>query len=140
MGITSEHFSEKELACHHCGVNNCTEELVEALEAFRKAVGKPIIVDSAYRCAVNNAAVGGAKSSQHLLGNAADIRVKGMTAAQLERIAHSIHTINGIGRNDFKQFLHIDVRRHPAQWCYNAAGKDVAYYPPLPTPTGTVNA
>jgi hypothetical protein len=42
---------------------------------LREWYGKPIIVNSGYRCEALNKAIGGAKSSQHMLGEAADITV-----------------------------------------------------------------
>ena len=65
------------------GINNTPakferENLVElvdkVLDPLREAWGAPIIVTSGYRCYALNQAVGGAKSSQHCLGLAADIR------------------------------------------------------------------
>ena len=47
---------------------------VEVLQPIRNAWGKPIHVTSGYRCPRLNAAVGGVKTSQHLLGQAADIQ------------------------------------------------------------------
>lgn len=44
------------------------------LDPLREAYGKPIIVTSGYRCPKLNAAVGGSASSQHVKGEAADIR------------------------------------------------------------------
>lgn len=43
------------------------------LDPLRKAWGKPILVNSGYRCPALNNAVGGKPSSQHLRGEAADI-------------------------------------------------------------------
>lgn len=49
--------------------------LVEnVLDPLREAYGQPIIVTSGYRCPALNKAVGGVKNSQHILGEAADIR------------------------------------------------------------------
>ena len=49
--------------------------LVEnVLDPLREAYGKPIVVTSGYRCEKLNRAVGGAASSQHVKGQAADIR------------------------------------------------------------------
>lgn len=131
--MSSEHFSDKELACRHCGVNRCTPELVQALEAFRARAGKPVRVNDAYRCPDHNRQVGGAKASQHLLGLAADISVEGMTAAELEAVARRIPEIRGIGRGDHQHYLHIDVREKPTCWCYDQHGKETAYFPPHPT-------
>jgi len=48
--------------------------LVDAvLDPLREAWGKPIIVNSGYRCAALNKAVGGVPTSMHLTGHAADI-------------------------------------------------------------------
>ena len=133
MGATGPNFSEAEMACHHCGVNKCTQALVDALEAFRALAGRPVIVNSAYRCAKYNAQVGGAAKSQHVAGLAADIRIAGMTAVQLEALAQRIAAIRGIGRSDQGQYIHIDVRRSPAlaRWCYGTDGKWCRYYPAL---------
>lgn len=128
----SENFSEKELACHHCGVNGVQQELLDVLETFRAAVGRPVVIDDAYRCPVHNAAVGGAPLSEHVRGIAADISVPGMTAAQLEATARRIPAIHGIGRDDHFGYIHIDTRETAAQWCYATQGeltKTVAYYP-----------
>lgn len=43
------------------------------LEPLRNAYGKPIIVSSGYRSPELNRAINGAKNSQHVLGQAADI-------------------------------------------------------------------
>ena len=133
MGATGPHFSDAELACPHCHVNNCRQGLVDALETFRSRVGRPVIVDSAYRCPQHNSQVGGAGKSEHVEGLAADLRVNGMTAAELEAVARRIPAIRGIGRADFQDYLHIDVRptRTLANWCYSANGKWCSYYPPL---------
>ena len=47
---------------------------VEILQPIRDAWGQPIVISSGYRCPRLNAAVGGVKGSQHLLGQAADIK------------------------------------------------------------------
>ena len=65
------------------GINNNPSEdvkknielLVEKiLDPLRESFGKPIIVTSGYRCKELNKAVGGAAKSQHMSGEAADIR------------------------------------------------------------------
>lgn len=49
-------------------------ELSTLLEKIRTIYNKPIIVTSGYRCERLNKAVGGVKTSQHVKGQAADIR------------------------------------------------------------------
>ena len=49
-------------------------KLIEAiLDPLREWYGKPIRVNSGYRCEALNSAIGGAKNSQHTTGMAADI-------------------------------------------------------------------
>jgi len=56
------------------------KRLAAFLETVKSAVGgKPIIVNSAFRCKEVNDAVGSSDKSQHRLGCAADIRVPQMT-------------------------------------------------------------
>lgn len=53
------------------------ERLVDnVLDPLRIAYGKPIIVTSGYRCEALNKAVGGASTSHHVKGMAADIVAK----------------------------------------------------------------
>lgn len=65
------------------GIDNTpTEKIVENLQALVNNVldplrlewGRPIIVTSGYRCPKLNNKIGGAQNSQHLYGQAADIR------------------------------------------------------------------
>ena len=52
---------------------NVTTLVDAVLDPLREAWGKPITVNSGYRCAALNRAVGGSPSSQHTKGMAADI-------------------------------------------------------------------
>lgn len=52
------------------------QKLIEAvLDPLREWYGKPIRITSGYRCEALNKAVGGSDTSQHRLGEAADITV-----------------------------------------------------------------
>ena len=58
--------------------------LADFLEQVKVVLGgKPIMVNSAFRCKQVNDAVGSKDSSQHRIGCAADIRVPGMTPDQV---------------------------------------------------------
>ena len=55
------------------------QRLAELLEQVKVAIGgKPVMINSAFRCKQVNDAVGSKDTSQHRLGCAADIRVPGM--------------------------------------------------------------
>jgi len=53
------------------------------LQPLRDDLRRPVLVNSAFRSERVNRAVGGTASSQHRLGQAADIRVDGMTSRAL---------------------------------------------------------
>ena len=58
----------------------------KVLQPIRDTYGYPIIVNSGYRCAELNKAVGGVRNSQHLTGCAADIRCTKTSKAYLFRV------------------------------------------------------
>ena len=81
-----KYFTIKELCASNTakakGIDNTpTEEVKENLQALienvldplREAYGKPIYVNSGYRCSELNKAVGGVSTSEHQSGRAADI-------------------------------------------------------------------
>lgn len=59
--------------------------VVHVLDPLREALGRPITVTSGYRSPAVNLRVGGASSSQHVLGEAADIECAGVSTAALAR-------------------------------------------------------
>ena len=72
------------------------KRLAAFLETVKSAIGgKPIIVNSAFRCKEVNDAVGSSDKSQHRVGCAADIRVPQMTPDEVVKsiIAADDHLI-----------------------------------------------
>jgi len=58
--------------------------LAQTLEILREHAGKvPITVVSWLRCSELNREIGGSETSQHLKGEAVDIKIKGMTAKDI---------------------------------------------------------
>jgi len=68
-----KHFGVHEFVCPCCGVVYVAKSLVFWLDVIRRAVGIPLVVSSGYRCTRRNDQVGGAISSRHMIGCAADI-------------------------------------------------------------------
>lgn len=56
-------------------IHNLTKLVENVLDPLREKYGKPIRISSGYRSAILNRSVNGATSSQHRLGEAADITV-----------------------------------------------------------------
>jgi len=71
----SEFFSDKETKCPHCGANGMDKFFMKKLDDLRRSLGRPVILNSAFRCKEHNAAVGGKPNSAHLAGMAADIKI-----------------------------------------------------------------
>ena len=71
----------------------------------------PIYVNSGYRSPEQNANTPGAsKNSQHTLGKAMDVHVKGMSVYELAAAGRAVG-IGGVGRYYDDKFVHFDVGR-----------------------------
>ena len=98
------------------------EGLVVLLQCIREHFGKPVTITSGYRTAAHNRAVGGSRSSQHLLGRAADIRVQGVSVEDVAAYAESLMPDwGGVGRYPVKAgratgWVHVDTRADKARW------------------------
>lgn len=112
-------FASKDGAETPCEAQVNLKELALNLQALRDELGLPIVINSGYRSPAHNKRVGGAKSSQHLLGKAADIRVPGVEArevyAKIEQLIKEGNMKNG-GLGKYANFTHYDVRDTPARW------------------------
>ncbi|WP_238492442.1 D-Ala-D-Ala carboxypeptidase family metallohydrolase [Desulfotruncus alcoholivorax] len=111
----SPHFKEEEFACRCCGMVRVNSYLVEKLEQLRARLGgRPVTITSGYRCPAHNQAVGGARLSQHLLGNAADIIIRDIPPGKVAAAAGEFG-FPGVGQ--YSGFTHVDVRPgNPARW------------------------
>lgn len=108
------HFGPREIACRCCGELEIWPEALDALERLRAALGAPLILTSAHRCALHNARVGGAPLSLHKR-LAFDVALMGHDRARLVAAARAAgFTGFGFGRS----FLHLDTRARPARWFY----------------------
>jgi len=96
-----------------------TRHLAWTLQTVRDAIGKPVHINSAYRCPAWNAHVGGSPQSLHVRGMAADIDIREMKAARVARIIDNMMTDGDIpngGLGSYKTFTHMDIRKYPARW------------------------
>lgn len=87
-------------------------EFISLLDTLRDQFAAPLSLTSGFRCKKHNDAEGGAKSSQHLLGRAADISWGNMSGADRQKLLSlALPLFRGIGFHPF--FLHVDSRLGP---------------------------
>jgi len=84
-------------------------KLLAKLVELRNILESPVYITSGYRCFKYNQKVVGVTNSYHLIGLAADIKVKDINLIELLGYAEEID-FNGIGFYEKKNFLHLDVR------------------------------
>lgn len=90
-------------------------ELLAVLEGVRQHFDAPVIITSGARCAAHNAKEGGSPNSQHRLGRAADIKVKGVGPAAVALHLEKLYPGRfGIGR--YATFTHIDTRKNVSRF------------------------
>ena len=120
-----KYFEEKEFRCKCCGsmgsmqVAKNIEALVEnVLDPVRERLGKPVVVNSGFRCLIHNKAVGGVYNSQHVSGQAADITPAGFKVQDSgfkEELAKLARIIVENGKFDqlilYPTFVHVSWKR-----------------------------
>ncbi len=129
----SEHMTLGELTKTNTGIDNVPNEkqvnnlkrLCRWLERLRKKWNDyygegddPLIINSAFRSKAVNKAVGGAPTSNHLTGCAADIRCVGVE--QTLRYATLLLDISDVSREPFDELL-IERSSRGAYWIHFAA-------------------
>lgn len=88
-------------------------QLAGFAERVREIIGYPLIINSGYRCVKLNNYLKGSLTSQHLLAEAIDIKVKGKTASELFQI---------IAASDLKYDQLILEKVGNAQWVHVSIG------------------
>jgi uncharacterized protein YcbK (DUF882 family) len=82
--------------------------LVQKLETMRNMLNVPIYVTSGYRTPEHNAAVHGHPNSQHMRGEAADIRIPGVPIEKIKKVATEVGFTHIIYYED-KNFFHLGL-------------------------------
>ena len=120
MSYVSKWFKPAEFACRcGCGFGTKADDvnvgLLNVLDDVREHFGKPVYVVSGCRCKKHNTKVGGAKGSKHMLGIAADIKVRGVEPIEVYGyLTEKYPKTFGIGL--YKSWVHVDVRSNCARW------------------------
>ncbi|WHI52966.1 D-Ala-D-Ala carboxypeptidase family metallohydrolase [Microbulbifer sp. MLAF003] len=122
----NDYFTESELACRCCGKNHFKDETLRRLIRVRGRYGRPMIINSGYRCPAHNARLNA--TITHTTGQAVDVSVAVDRAHELMKVALE-EGFSGIGVKQKgpikKRFIHLDdldsipgERVRPTVWSY----------------------
>ena len=123
----TKNFSKEEFDCNDgsempINVYHNMAKVANQLQTLRDYIGKPIQVNSAWRSEEYNASIGGVKNSQHIMGRAADIVIKGMTPIEVSKIIEELISKGDMlqgGLGIYSSFVHYDIRGTKARWDYS---------------------
>lgn len=103
--------------------------VVNILDPLRKAAGSPITVSSGFRSEKVNRLAKGESTSQHRLGEAADINIRGMTPKQVVDLIKKLRLPYDQVINEFDSWVHVSYgprnRRHEMKATKNSRGTTV---------------
>ena len=122
--MISEHFGVWEFKCKdNSRVIVLNKALVELLEKVRKHFKRPVVINSGYRTVQYNSRLpNSSPKSQHTLGNAADIRVTGVSPVNVYAYLNQLYP-NSHGLGIYNTFVHVDVREKKSRWDYRSTNK-----------------
>jgi len=125
--MSYKYFTEDELRCSHCGINNMNNLFMQRIVMLRELLGFPFVVTSAYRCKNHPIEVRKDSPGAHTTGQALDIHVYGNNAHRLLDAALRAG-FSGVGISQkgehLKRFIHLDNlstsddRPRPTVWSY----------------------
>lgn len=134
MGTVSKNFDYKEFektdvpgmqlknTITSVDVRDSIKELVDTvIQPLRDAWGKPLAINSGYRCPEVNKAVGGQPTSQHCSGSAADVCPFGRNGhGDVETVRQLAITVRNLGLPFdqmilYPSFLHLSHKRSGTQ-------------------------
>ena len=122
--ILTPHFNKKEFASKDGAgmpepVWQNIKILAAQLEVLRSHLNKPINITSGFRSEAHNKRSNGKSNSQHLLGKAADLQVKGLKPKTvykaIEKLIEQGKMLQG-GLGLYDTFVHYDTRGDEARW------------------------
>lgn len=108
MQIT-KNFKTREFRCPCCQVVKYDKELIDKLQILRNLIGCSITVTSGYRCKKFNAKIGGYVKSNHMAGQAADIKADNGNLALLDKYAKLVFHQGGVGT--YSKHIHVDTTK-----------------------------
>jgi hypothetical protein len=99
-----------------CGIWGNILPTVRILDELRAFYGKPVIVNSGYRDAAYNRAVGSTPGSMHTQFRALDFSIAAIQPRSLYEWLDRHREADRIGLGLYPTFVHLDTRGHRARW------------------------
>jgi len=125
-GVTNFKYAEMEYYdCIPKELIPNADKVLQNLQVLRDTCGKPITIMSGYRSPERNESVGGAKKSQHMEGNAVDIKVKGMKPEDVAKLVEKLIADGKMAQGGLgiyprstpeEGWIHYDTRGAKARW------------------------
>lgn len=112
-------FGAHEFACPCCGEFFLDEYSFDCLQVARSIVGSPFKINSAHRCPIHNARVGGKPLSQHKK-IAFDISIRNHPFPV--KVFHACRDAGFTGFGFYQTFIHVDMGR-PRRWFSGPYGR-----------------
>ena len=103
----ANYFSRDEFKCPCCREVRASGWLMHLLNKVREAYGKPMIVNSGYRCDKHNKEIGGSSNSAHLRGLAVDIKCE--TSADRFLLLSLFYSVGFKRIGAYDKWIHVDV-------------------------------
>lgn len=101
---------------------NLEKLIVNVLDPVRKLYGKPVYVNSGFRCATLNELIGGARNSQHMEGKAADITTG--NPKENKKLWDAILFLHQEGDIDFDQLINEKPVAGNPSWIHISYNED----------------
>lgn len=101
------YFKMSEFECPCCRRTRASGYLIHLLNKVREAYGKPMIVNSGYRCEKHNKKVGGSSNSAHTRGLAVDIKCEASVDRYL--LLPLFYSVGFKRIGVYDKWIHVDV-------------------------------
>ena len=116
-------FHEDEFRCQHCGsLSGVDWDFASEIDALRERVGFPLILSSAYRCAIIRLRSAKKSQAHTATGRAVDVAVTGEQALKVIDAALDMGFERvGVQQKGSGRFIHLDKAHGfpaPAIWSY----------------------
>lgn len=116
--FTLDEFTVSQTATRRGIPNDPPEDVIDSIQALclkildplRRKLGKPIVINSGYRSPELNKAIGGAATSQHCKGEAADIICPGVQVSDLVKAIREMDLPFDQLIDEFEDWTHVSYR------------------------------